>query len=72
MLCRGGVGCVMEEEPVMEGWGLSWRGGVGHIQGWCGVGHEEVGWGCHAGVGCVVCHEGVGGVCHAGVGWGVS
>ena len=53
-LCRGGVGCVMEEEPVMEGWGLSWRGGVGHIQGWCGVGHEEVGWGCHAGVGCVV------------------
>ena len=54
----------MEEEPVMEGWGLSWRGGVGHIQGWCGVCHEEVGWGCHAGVGCGVCHE--------GVGWGVS
>ena len=53
MLCRGGVGCVMEEEPVMEGWGGSYTG---------------VGWGvsCRCGV---VCHEGVGWGCLAGVGW---
>ena len=41
----GGVGCVMEEGSVMEGWGLSWRGRVGHIQGWCGVGCVMQGWG---------------------------
>ena len=29
----GGVGCVMEEEPVMEGWGLSCRGGGGSYTG---------------------------------------
>ena len=76
MLCRGGVGCVMEEEPVMEGWAVSWRGGVGHIQGWCGVCHEEVGWGlsCRGGVGCVmkgwggVVLQGWGGSCRGGVG----
>ena len=39
-VCHGVVGCVMEGRGgggvgvgcVMEGWGLSWRGGVGHIQ----------------------------------------
>ena len=45
MLCRGGVGCVMEEEPVMEGVGwVIYRGGVGWVM-------KKWGWGCHAGVG---------------------
>ena len=59
-----GVGCVMEEGSVMEGWGVewSWRGGVGCVmKGW--------GWGvsCRCGVGCVM--KGLGWGCHAGVGW---
>ena len=28
---------------VMQGWGGSQRGGVGHV-GWGGVGHAGVGW----------------------------
>ena len=44
------------------GWGVSYRGGVGHI----GVGWVMLGWGesCKGGVG----HVG-GGVGHVGVGW---
>ena len=79
MLCRSGVGCVMEEEPVMEGWGLSWRGGVGSYTGvvWGGVmkkwgGVVMQGWGVwcvmKGWVGCVM--QVWGGVCHEGVGWG--
>ena len=53
----GGVGCVMEEGSVMEGW--------------FGVCHEGVGWGCHAGVGCVWCvMKGWGGVGCVMKGWG--
>ena len=39
----------------MQGWGVSCRGGVGHVGvGW--VGHVEVGWGgsCRGGVGWVL------------------
>ena len=49
---------------VMQGWGGSSRGGVGHalwvMQGWSGVGHAEVRWIKHYGS----CRGGVG---HSGV-----
>ena len=66
---------------VMQGWGGSYRGAVGHTGvGWVTkdwVGHAVVGWVGHAGVGgsCWgrVDHAGVrwcgDGVGHAGVGW---
>ena len=65
----------------MQGWGGSYRGGVGHtgVGGSCrhGVGHVMEGCGgscrggvCHGWVGCVM--EGWGGVCHGGVGWAVN
>ena len=52
---------------VMQGWGGSYRGGVGY-EGWgesCrgGVGHESVGWGGS-------CRGAVGHAFHVGVGWG--
>ena len=62
----------------MQGWGRSYRGGVGHIgvgwvmKGWGGVGWVLKRWGAvgHEGVGCVMLWwVGNGGVCHAGVGW---
>ena len=51
---------------VMQGWGGSYRGGVGH-EGWCGscrggVGHASVGWGGS-------CRGAVGHAVHVGVGW---
>ena len=42
---------------------------MGHIQGWCGVCHEGVGWGCYAGVGCVGCVMQGGGVGDEEIGW---
>ena len=55
---------------VMQGWGGSYRSGVGQVSCRGGVGHVGVGWGgsCRGGM----VNEGVGGVGHAGVGWGGS
>ena len=69
----GGV-CVMEEGSVMEGWGLSWRGGVGHIRG--GVGCVMKKWGGVVmqgwdSVGCVM-KGWVGCIMKGWVGWGAS
>ena len=65
---RGGVGYVGVGKGgrVMQGWGGSCRGGVGHV----GVGKVMQGWGgsCRCGVGWVM--QGWGGVGHVGVGWG--
>ena len=62
---------------VIQGWGVSYRGGVGHTGvggmiyvGWSGLYSSGVG---HAGVGWVMQGWGVsnmGGVGHVGVGWG--